>query len=126
MGFVLVFFGAGVGGALRHAFNLLSLRLGWTGFPTATLTVNVLGSFCMGLLTALFAQRVTVSQEVRLLLTTGVLGGFTTFSTFALDLSVLWERGKPAIALAYGIASVVLSVGALFLALSLFRSGGKL
>ena len=122
MNFVFVFLGAGVGGALRHAINLAALRLGWTDFPIGTLTVNVLGSFAMGALTALFAQRSDVPQEMRLLLTTGLLGGFTTFSTFSLDFVVIWERSKIATALAYGAASIVCSIGGLFLALWLFRS----
>ena len=122
MNFVFVFLGAGVGGALRHAINLAALRLGWTDFPIGTLTVNVLGSFAMGALTALFAQRSDVPQEMRLLLTTGLLGGFTTFSTFSLDFVVIWERSKIAIALASGAASIVCSIGGLFLALWLFRS----
>jgi CrcB protein len=122
MSFFYVFFGAGVGGALRHGVNLLALRMGWTDFPVGTLTVNVVGSFVMGALTALFAQRSQVPQEVRLLLTTGLLGGFTTFSTFSLDFAVIWERGKVATALAYGATSIVLSIGGLFLALWLFRA----
>lgn len=122
MSFLWVFFGAGVGGALRHGVNMLFLRGGWTGFPAATLTVNVLGSFLMGALIVLFAQRTSVPQEVRLLLTTGVLGGFTTFSTFSLDVAVLWERGKMGTALAYGLTSFLMSVGGLFFALWLFRA----
>ena len=120
MTFLIVFLGAGIGGALRHGVNLASMRLGWTAFPLATLGVNVLGSFVMGLLTALFAYR-AVPQEMRLLLTTGLLGGFTTFSTFSLDFALLWERGRLGLATAYGLASVLLSVGALFVGLRLFR-----
>jgi CrcB protein len=122
MSFFYVFFGAGVGGVLRHGVNLLALRMGWTDFPVGTMTVNVVGSFVMGALTALFAQRSQVPQEVRLLMTTGLLGGFTTFSTFSLDFAVIWERGKVATALAYGATSIVLSIGGLFLALWLFRA----
>ena len=100
MTFLIVFLGAGIGGALRHGVNLASMRLGWTAFPLATLGVNVLGSFVMGLLTALFAYR-AVPQEMRLLLTTGLLGGFTTFSTFSLDFALLWERGRLGLATAF-------------------------
>jgi CrcB protein len=122
MNFFYVFLGAGAGGALRHAVNMATMRFGWTSFPVGTLTVNILGSFAMGALTALFAQRSDVPQAVRLLLTTGLLGGFTTFSTFSLDFAVIWERGNIATALAYGATSIGCSIGGLFLALWLFRS----
>lgn len=125
MNFVLVFFGAGAGGALRHAVNLLFMRAGATAFPFATLTVNVVGSFAMGALTVLFAQRTAIPHEMRLLLTTGLLGGFTTFSTFSLDFAALWERGKMGSALVYGASSFALSIGGILLAMLLFRSVGR-
>lgn len=84
MGILIVFLGAGIGGAMRHGVNLAVLRLGWTAFPAGTLVINVLGSFLMGVLAEYFALRVHLPQQWRLFLTTGILGGFTTFSTFSM------------------------------------------
>ena len=85
MGYLVVFLGAGVGGVLRHGTNLAAARLFGTGVPAGTFIVNVLGSFIMGLFAGYFAFRTGVNQHLRLFLTTGILGGFTTFSTFSLD-----------------------------------------
>jgi CrcB protein len=117
----LVFLGAGLGGALRHGVNLAAARLLGTGFPYGTLTVNILGSLFMGFLAGYFAFKGEASQHWRLFLTTGVLGGFTTFSTFSLDAALLWERGDTSGMLAYVLASVALSVGGLFAGLHLVR-----
>lgn len=112
--YIIVFLGAGLGGALRHAVNLASARV-FGAFPFGTLIVNVTGSFAMGLLAGWIAARSGAAWggSARLFLATGVLGGFTTFSAFALDAVALWERGEPAAALAYGAGSVGLSIAAL-------------
>src|SRR5262245_36170081 len=85
MGFVIVFLGGGVGAALRHGVNLASARLLGGAFPYHTLFENVTGSFVMGLLAGYFAFRGGVSQHWQLFLTTGMLGGYTTFSAYSLD-----------------------------------------
>jgi CrcB protein len=122
--YLLVFFGAGLGGALRHGVNLGCAR--WCGpdFPWGTLIINVLGSGAMGLLAGWFAFKAGDgwSQSARLFLTTGVLGGFTTFSAFSLDAIRMWERGEVGSSLLYIIGSVVLSLVALLLGLALVRS----
>lgn len=92
-----------------------------SGFPWGTLLVNATGSFLMGVLVELSALAWSPSPEVRALLTIGVLGGFTTFSTFSLDVGYLVERHQAALAAAYAVASVVLSVGGLFLGLAAMR-----
>lgn len=120
MNFLVVFFGAGIGGALRHGVNVLGMRLG-TNFPYGTLTVNIVGSLAMGLLAGWFAQRGATGQHLRLFLLTGVLGGFTTFSAFSLDTAVLWERGAVGLCALYVGLSLVVSVGALFCGLWLMR-----
>ncbi|HKH32993.1 MAG TPA: fluoride efflux transporter CrcB, partial [Beijerinckiaceae bacterium] len=91
--YFIVFLGAGVGGALRHGVNLACARLCGLAFPWGTLAVNIVGSFAMGLIAAWLAFKVEVpwSQHARLFLTTGILGGFTTFSAFSLDAVLLWE-----------------------------------
>ena len=124
--YLIIFLGAGIGGALRHAVNVAAARALGTGFPAGTMIVNLLGSFLMGLLAGYFLFRPGLSQDVRLFLTTGVLGGFTTFSAFSLDAALMVERHQYGLAAAYVGGSVVAGIGALFLGLALFRSGGQL
>lgn len=119
---LLVVLGGGIGAGLRHFVGLASLRLFGPGFPWGTVTVNVVGSFAMGLLIAWLARTSGSFQDLRLLLATGVLGGFTTFSAFSLDFAVLWERGALGPAAAYVIGSVVVSLAALFAGLWLVRA----
>jgi CrcB protein len=126
MSYLIVFLGAGIGGALRHAVNLWAARLFGYGFPFGTLIVNVAGSFAIGLLAGYFSSRMGVSQHVKLLLMTGILGGFTTFSAFSLDTALLVERNSYGWAAAYVLASVGASIAALFIGLALFRSGAQL
>ncbi|MEA3025787.1 MAG: fluoride exporter [Alphaproteobacteria bacterium] len=120
-GFVIVFLGGGIGAALRHSVNLLSARLFGTTFPWHTLIENVTGSLVMGLLAAYFALKGDASQHWRLFLTTGILGGYTTFSAFSLDTVLLYERGETALAVLYVLASVALAIGGLFAGLALVR-----
>ena len=126
MSYLVVFAGAGIGGALRHGVNVASARLFGYGFPYGTLIVNVLGSFLMGVLAGYFLLRTGAPQSVRLFLTTGILGGFTTFSAFSLDAALLMERHAYWSATAYALGSVILSLAALFAGLSIFRIGAPL
>lgn len=126
MGYLIVFAGAGIGGALRHGVNLAAARLFGLGFPFGTLIVNVLGSFAMGLLAGYFLVRTGVPQHMRLFLTIGVLGGFTTFSAFSLDTALLIERHAYWLAAAYVAGSVLASIVALFAGLAYFRTGASL
>ncbi len=121
---LLVFLGAGAGGVLRHLTNLACARALGPGFPYGTLTVNVAGSLAMGLLAGWLALKAGAgwSQDARLFLATGVLGGFTTFSAFSLDAMLLYERGEAGLALAYVGASVLLSLAALALGLVAMRA----
>jgi fluoride exporter len=121
MGFLIVFLGGGLGAALRHGVNVAAARLLGQNFPFGTLTVNVTGSIAMGLLAGYFAFKGDASQHWRLFLTTGILGGYTTFSAFSLDVAVLWERHAVWPAFAYVLASVLLSVAGLFAGLLMFR-----
>jgi CrcB protein len=122
MGYLIVFLGGGLGAALRHGVNLLTARLlpGF-GLPIATLTINVTGSIVMGVLVAIFAYKGGGSQHWRLFLTTGILGGYTTFSTFSLDVALLYERGDLVQAALYVLGSVVFSIAGILLALALTR-----
>lgn len=120
--FLIVFVGAGIGGMARLGVNLTSVRLLGASFPWGTLSVNVVGSFLMGLIAEYFVFRSHLPQQWRLFLTTGVLGGFTTFSAFSLDTVLLIERGRLLTAFGYAVGSVVLSVGALIGALAIVRA----
>ena len=126
MNYLFVFFGAGIGGALRHGVNVGSARLFGTGFPVGTLIVNVVGSFIMGLLAGYFLMRPGIGQHTRLLLTTGILGGFTTFSAFSLDAALLIERHAYWLAAAYVAGSVAASILTLFAGMSFFRVEGQI
>ncbi|MEA2947666.1 MAG: fluoride exporter [Alphaproteobacteria bacterium] len=121
MGFLIVFLGGGIGAALRHGVNLMSARLLGTGFNYATLFENVSGSLVMGLLVGYFAFAGGASQHWRLFLTTGILGGYTTFSAFSLDSVLLYERGELGLAALYVVLSVGLSIAGLFAGLALMR-----
>jgi fluoride exporter len=120
---LLVFLGAGIGGALRHGVNDAAARLLGAAFPWGTLTVNVVGGFAMGVLAGWLALKAgeAWAQSVRLFLATGILGGFTTFSAFSLDAVVLWQRGESIAAVAYVLASVVLSIAGLLAGLFVVR-----
>ena len=122
--YLIVFLGAGIGGALRHGVNVAAVRLFGYGFPFGTLIVNVAGSFVMGLLAGYFMFRPGIGQHLRLFLTTGVLGGFTTFSAFSLDTALLIERHNYGLAAGYMVGAVAASVSALFFGLAIFRSAG--
>jgi CrcB protein len=124
--YLIVFIGAGIGGAMRHGVNVAAVRLFGYGFPFGTFIVNVLGSFAMGLLAGFFIYRPGVPQHVRLFLTTGILGGFTTFSSFSLDAALLVERHAYALAAGYVVGSVAAGLSALFFGLAVFRSAGQL
>jgi CrcB protein len=122
MNLLLVFLGAGFGGVLRYAVSLCLPRVAGTALPWHTLAVNVLGGLLMGFLAAWLALRAETPEPWRLLLATGVLGGFTTFSAFSLETVLLWERGEIGLAAVYVAASVLLSIGALVLGLWLGRA----
>lgn len=122
MAFIIVFLGGGLGAALRHGLNLGIGRLLGNGFPFATFFINVSGSFLMGLIAAWFAFKGDASQHWRLFLTTGILGGYTTFSTFSLDAAFLYERDQFVSMAVYVIGSVVLGLIGLFAGLAIVRS----
>jgi fluoride exporter len=124
--YLIVFIGAGIGGALRHGVNVGAVRLFGFGFPFGTFIVNVVGSFVMGLFAGYFAYRAGIPQHVRLFLTTGILGGFTTFSSFSLDAALLIERHSLGLAAGYMVGSVAAGLSALFFGLAVFRGAGHL
>jgi CrcB protein len=120
---LLIALGGALGSAIRHGVNQLCLRLLGPDFPWGTLSVNVVGSLLIGILAGYFAHIAGWSQDIRSFCVVGFLGGFTTFSAFALDGVLLWERGAFGQMIAYVTASVLLSLlatgGGLFLVRSL-------
>src|ERR1700709_2062789 len=108
MAFLVVFLGGGLGAMFRHGVNVASARAFGTHFPVATLGINITGSVLMGLIAGYFAFKGEASQHWRLFFTTGVLGGYTTFSAFSLDAVLLWERHEIGLAALYVGASVAL------------------
>ncbi|HNQ91688.1 MAG TPA: fluoride efflux transporter CrcB [Alphaproteobacteria bacterium] len=108
--FLIVGFGGALGAMARHGVNMASLKWLGTDFPYGTLTVNIIGSIFIGLLTGCFAHFASWSQEIRLFLVVGILGGFTTFSSFSLDTVLLFEKGAYYHALFYVLSSFILSV----------------
>jgi CrcB protein len=122
MGYLIVFIGGGVGAAIRHGMNIGAARSLGTAFPYGTLIINVTGSLVMGLIAGYFALKGDASQQWRLFLTTGILGGYTTFSAFSLDAALLYERGEVSAAAIYVIASVALSIAGLFAGFAIVRS----
>ncbi len=119
---LLAAFGGAIGSVLRYLVGVFSVRWFGPSFPWGTLAVNVVGSFIIGLMVEMIARRFNASMELRVFIVTGILGGFTTWSSFSLDTMVLFERGAIAAAAAYVIGSLVVSFAAVFAGLALGRA----
>lgn len=120
--FLLVALGGALGASARYGTGVLVGHLWRTPFPVATMIVNIVGSLAMGLLVGWLARTLPAWQDdARLFVAVGLLGGFTTFSAFSLDVITLFERGEVLAAFGYILGSVVLSVAALFIGLLLVR-----
>lgn len=122
MGYLVVFVGAGVGGAIRHGMNIGVGRLMGTHFPWHTFVINIVGSLVMGLVAGWFTYRSDPTGHLRLFLTTGILGGFTTFSAFSLDAALLWERNEHLLAALYVGGSVAGALAGLGFGLWVMRT----
>lgn len=119
---LLVAAGGAAGAAARYALGVQALRFWGPGWPFGTFIANVSGGLLMGLLAGYLAHRGGADQErLRVLLGVGVLGGFTTFSAFSLEVALMVERRTYGQAFAYASASVLLSISALFFGLVLAR-----
>ncbi|MGZ0188914.1 MAG: fluoride efflux transporter CrcB [Alphaproteobacteria bacterium] len=122
---LLVMVGGGMGAGLRYGVGLAASRLFGLGFPWGTLLCNVIGSLAMGLLIGGMAQGLLgdgrQAENARLLLGVGLLGGFTTFSTFSLDAIAVWQRGEVIQAGAYVAASIIIAFTGFLLGMKLMR-----
>ncbi len=121
MNILLIALGGALGSVCRYLTGLAALRLAGPGFPWGTLAVNVVGGLAIGILAELVARKFDASEALRLLLVTGFLGGFTTFSAFSLEVAGMMERGALATAALYVASSVALSIAAVFAGLALVR-----
>ncbi|RUM25503.1 fluoride efflux transporter CrcB [Rhizobium vallis] len=119
---LLVAVGGAIGSVLRYYVGQWGLRLMGPAFPWGTLAVNVVGCFGIGVITELIARKFNASVELRLLLVTGFLGGFTTFSAFSLDAISLFERGEAVAGSVYVAASVGFSIAAAIAGLAIMRA----
>lgn len=113
--------GGALGSLARYVIGIYAGRWLGTAFPWGTLFINVSGSFLIGVFAESFALRWDTAQATRIFLVVGICGGYTTFSTFSLEVVTLLNRGEFFAASAYMIASVVLSVAALYAALHVMR-----
>jgi CrcB protein len=113
--------GGAIGSLARFLLAGFIQSAAWPGFPWGIFVVNISGGFLMGMIVELSALKFSVSPELRAFLTVGMLGGYTTFSTFSLDSALLIERGAYASAAAYVIGSAALSIAALFAGLWIVR-----
>jgi fluoride exporter len=123
MGMILsIALGGALGSLARYFLSSQITHIAGSGFPWGILIVNIIGCFAMGVIVELGALTWNLSAEMRAFLTTGILGGFTTFSAFALDMALLTERGDLTGAMIYVVGSVGGSIAALFMGLALVRA----
>ena len=114
--------GGGLGALVRYFVAGAIQSAAWPGYPWGIFVVNITGGLAMGLIVELSALKISLTPEMRAFLTTGILGGYTTFSTFSLDSVLLIERGQYGTAAVYVVGSTVLSILALFAGLWIVRA----
>ncbi|MBX7114173.1 MAG: fluoride efflux transporter CrcB [Myxococcaceae bacterium] len=119
--FLLVCFGGGLGSGARYAAALLGARWNATAFPYATLAVNIVGAFLISVVMGLTLRGEAISSEAKLFFATGILGGFTTFSSFSFETVTLAQRGQWAAAALYVTLSLLCGLGATALGMVLMR-----
>jgi len=119
---LLVMAGGAIGSLARYQFGRLSMHLVGMAWPWGTLGVNILGGFVMGLFAGWLAARAQGGEAFRVFFAVGILGGFTTFSSFSLETVLMIERGEWISALGYALVSVIASVCALALGLGIVRA----
>ena len=120
LNYLAVGLGGFVGSVCRYLIGLLPLGRDWA-FPIRTFAINLFGAFAIGAITALAVKRADLDPRLVLFLKAGVCGGFTTFSSFALETGDLLQGGHPAAALLYALASLTLGVRAVFAGAALVR-----
>lgn len=120
--YLLVAVGGAIGSMARYGSGIVVARMWHSSFPLGTMLINIAGSLLMGLFIGFLARSTPAWQgDARLFVAVGVLGGFTTFSSFSLDAIAMMERGEWASAATYVIGSVLAGLAALFVGLLIFR-----
>ena len=113
--------GGALGAVLRYLVVIGMSNISLIGMPTGVLSCNILGSFLLGILISWSMKDPLISENLRIFLQVGILGAFTTFSTFALEVFNMTEKGDYTVAMIYVVLSVILSIGGLFLGISFYR-----
>ena len=113
--------GGALGAVLRYLVVIGMSNISLIGMPTGVLSCNILGSFLLGILISWSMKDPLISENLRIFLQVGILGAFTTFSTFALEVFNMTEKGDYTIAMIYVVLSVILSIGGVFLGISFYR-----
>ncbi len=113
--------GGALGAVLRYVVVIGMSNISFIGMPTGVLSCNILGSFLLGILISCSMKDPLISENLRIFLQVGILGAFTTFSTFALEVFNMTEKGDYTVAMIYVVLSVILSIGGLFLGISFYR-----
>ena len=113
--------GGALGAVLRYVVVIGMSNISFIGMPTGVLSCNILGSFLLGILISWSMKDPLISENLRIFLQVGILGAFTTFSTFALEVFNMTEKGDYTIAMIYVVLSVILSIGGLLLGISFYR-----
>ena len=113
--------GGALGAVLRYLVVIGMSNISLIGMPTGVLSCNILGSFLLGILISCSMKDPLISENLRIFFQVGILGAFTTFSTFALEVFNMTEKGDYTVAMIYVVLSVILSIGGLFLGISFYR-----
>tara|TARA_Y100000590_G_scaffold342688_1_gene391365 strand:- start:698 stop:1069 length:372 start_codon:yes stop_codon:yes gene_type:complete len=119
---ILIGLGGFLGTVIRYLLQSLTSYLYPFQFPLGTILINVLGSFVIGLIYQFTNQNTILSDDIRLFLTVGILGGFTTFSAFSIDVMLLYQNNGKVIAFIYLLLSVMLSIIAVFAGMTIFKN----
>ena len=119
--YLAIAFGGALGAVSRYWLTVSIERFNGTGFPLGTFMVNLLGSFLIGLLYILFAEKLSVADQWRPVIITGFLGAMTTFSTFSLDALLLFQQGQYNTALFYVLSSVMICIFAAYVGMQIAR-----
>jgi CrcB protein len=119
--YLAIAFGGALGAVSRYWITVSIERFNGTGFPLGTFMVNLLGSFLIGLLYILFAEKLSVADQWRPVIITGFLGAMTTFSTFSLDALLLFQQGQYNTALFYVLSSVMICIFAAYVGMQIAR-----
>ena len=119
--FIAIFLGGGCGALSRYLIIDQMNKLGTNSFPYGTMLVNVLGAFLIGIVYYLLMSKIIISEQLKVFITIGFLGGFTTFSSFNLDFFRLIESGNIFPALMYALATLLTTIVAFYIGYSLSK-----